>query len=620
MDVGMSQDARELSDASVDDQFGSGDAPGDSTTSEDNNDDARLDLVDSEVGLPLDPLDPFFSLESVHSIEIQVDEAALASLIAQPTVYVNASISIDDDHYAEVGVRIKGSLGSFVPIDEVTASGRTPGKSAFIVDFNRIVKGQDHLGLKKLTLNNMVQDPSGMHQFLGYALYRYEGIPASRSGFAQVSFNGVNKGLYALIESPDNKEFMERWFGADTGNLYEGDGSDLTLDGYEAFDQDRGDDTSKEDLRILAEALDAAPDGDGAFDLLSQLFDLHEYLLYAATEIYLSHWDGYAWNTNNFLIYHDVDAETFLFMPWGIDQLFDEAGILGPYHGLMKSLGPSWETPERGFDSMLHGGRVMHVCYSSPQCRAQLADAYREVVARVQEMDLSSLAWEVRELIEPLMLEEAGAWGDPDWTLERMEQVSSFLQNRESELLEWLACLDGDVVDGDDDGFDGCVADCDDARPEVHPGAVEACNVRDDDCDGTLDNHPDCPECYDVFLVSGTYSMCFHPATWYEAREQCLERGQDLASIHDQQTSWVLPWNLLERTGYSESWIGLNDLDSEGVLTWSDGTDFDFDNRILDIPPEWDEYLDCVASTLILAWLPQVCWDKRAFICKSPVE
>lgn len=29
--------------------------------------------------------------------------------------------------------------------------------------------------------------------------------------------------------------------------------------------------------------------------------------------------------------------------------------------------------------------------------------------------------------------------------------------------------------------------DCDDTRPEVHPGAPELCNSRDDDCDGTID-------------------------------------------------------------------------------------------------------------------------------------
>ena len=41
----------------------------------------------------------------------------------------------------------------------------------------------------------------------------------------------------------------------------------------------------------------------------------------------------------------------------------------------------------------------------------------------------------------------------------------------------------------DQDG-DGHVAgpDCDDTDPAVHPGAVEICNTRDDDCDGTADD------------------------------------------------------------------------------------------------------------------------------------
>jgi hypothetical protein len=36
-------------------------------------------------------------------------------------------------------------------------------------------------------------------------------------------------------------------------------------------------------------------------------------------------------------------------------------------------------------------------------------------------------------------------------------------------------------------GFVENSTDCDDTRPDVHPGAVEQCNNRDDDCDGTVD-------------------------------------------------------------------------------------------------------------------------------------
>jgi hypothetical protein len=37
--------------------------------------------------------------------------------------------------------------------------------------------------------------------------------------------------------------------------------------------------------------------------------------------------------------------------------------------------------------------------------------------------------------------------------------------------------------------------DCDDSRPEVHPGQIEACNRRDDDCDGQVDEELlNCPK------------------------------------------------------------------------------------------------------------------------------
>jgi hypothetical protein len=46
--------------------------------------------------------------------------------------------------------------------------------------------------------------------------------------------------------------------------------------------------------------------------------------------------------------------------------------------------------------------------------------------------------------------------------------------------------LSYDTLDGDGDGTpDG--PDCDDADPAVGPGSAEACNAKDDDCDGTVD-------------------------------------------------------------------------------------------------------------------------------------
>ena len=79
-----------------------------------------------------------------------------------------------------VGIRLKGNA-TFHDLD---------GKAAFKLKFNEFVKGQTFLGLKKMTLNNMVQDPSMVHETLAYEAFRAAGVEAPRTGYADVRVNG----------------------------------------------------------------------------------------------------------------------------------------------------------------------------------------------------------------------------------------------------------------------------------------------------------------------------------------------------------------------------------------------------------------------------------------------
>ena len=48
--------------------------------------------------------------------------------------------------------------------------------------------------------------------------------------------------------------------------------------------------------------------------------------------------------------------------------------------------------------------------------------------------------------------------------------------------------------DQDQDGFSACRGDCNDRNPAIHPGAPEACNGIDDDCDGAIDETATSPD------------------------------------------------------------------------------------------------------------------------------
>jgi len=62
------------------------------------------------------------------------------------------------------------------------------------------------------------------------------------------------------------------------------------------------------------------------------------------------------------------------------------------------------------------------------------------------------------------------------------------------------SCQDGNCrqtcADKDGDGHPSAACggdDCDDSNPDIHPGAQETCNVKDDDCNGRADDGIDCP-------------------------------------------------------------------------------------------------------------------------------
>lgn len=322
----------------------------------------------------------------------------------------------------EVGIRLKGGAGSESPVKT--------GKSGFKVRFDKFVKTQRFFGIKRLTLNNMIQDPSMVHETLTYGLFHELGLPASRTGYAFVTLNGAPYGLFLNLETLDEIS-LPRWFGeANTQHLYEADapGIDLVPGDAGKFEVDEGDD---EDIGDLEGLIAAVNDEDGDWsDQVDPVADLERLTAQWAIERYVTHWDGYAglpgaFRPNNYYLHSDASG-AFQMMPWGVDQTW-QLGFI-----------PEFDYVE--FDEPA-GGVMFNKCLADADCEADYVEALTDVHCAVSGRDLASRVSRLAAMLQPYQnLEDpARREATAEEIAEEVEDVETFAEQRPGQLVAYLA-------------------------------------------------------------------------------------------------------------------------------------------------------------------------------------
>ncbi|MFM7200126.1 MAG: CotH kinase family protein, partial [Myxococcota bacterium] len=380
---------------------------------------------------PPPPLD-IFDLTDVPTVDLTLSNRAIDALYIDPYTYVAGGFRFTkgglSSESLEVGIRLKSYIGSFQTLD---------GKAAFKISFNEVVSGQRWEGLKRLTLNNMVQDPSMIHEALSYTAFRAQGLPAPRVGYAWVRVNGTDYGLYTNVETFDDVS-LPQWFSS-TSHLYEGAyGADVYPGAEYSFEIDEGSETDVSDLTDLIEA--ANSEDPVWIRRMEALTDLDQLLRFWATELYLGHWDGYPTHNNYYL--HADEAGVFSMLPWGTDQ------TLNDHRSFMNS-----------------DGLMFKRCVAIPECYSRYISAVRTVAEEVEALKLENMLDSLVSTLKPFVHQDPRNPYAVEDVSASQSSTREFLLSRSSEATSWIECV----------LYDNC-APC--LPLELESGYYELCTVE----------------------------------------------------------------------------------------------------------------------------------------------
>ncbi len=331
----------------------------------------------------------------VRSLELVLKPDAVEELKHEARRYSEVHLVEAGVERKHVALKLKGAA-SFRGLNE---------KPAMTLDFDTFKGAERFHGQKKLHLNNGIEDPSLLHEWLSGEVARECGVPVGRCGHALVRINGEAKGLY-LIREGFTKDFLKAQFGNNDGAFFEG-----ALQ-KEIGDQTEMSDGKAEDEKALAELVAAAKEDDSAkrWSRLSAMLDVERYAAYLAAEQVLGFTDGYDFGINNYRIYRDEKTGRFCFILHGLDETWRDADV-----GLQRTpnsvVGRAfWSAPE---------GRALY--------RAKVTDFYERVLAKT---DWPAKVRDRNALIVAAMRADGVKEGTLKETAKRGEEVAQTVKAR----------------------------------------------------------------------------------------------------------------------------------------------------------------------------------------------
>jgi hypothetical protein len=372
----------------------------------------------------------FYNPVVVSNVNLTLPQSSVDTLNNDPytSVYQTANVAITTADgkvttLNNIGVRLKGQA------TRTNLYGKAPLK----LKFDAFVPGQKFLGLTRMTLNSMVQDPSFIREDTSYRIYRAMGLVAPRTTYSWVTLNNADFGLYMNVESID-AQMLKRWLNpvhVYSSNCYL---ADLTYYQSGCFDTNYGD-SDRTDLygAIAVSELN----GQEWWTAVNKVADMTAVINLMATDIYTSNWDGYTDVVqNNYYIVFD-DTGKLKIIPWGQDGTFP----------MQEDAQLDWLGRGPAFRNFGNQERsvMLRKCVAYAPCQSQLVRAQVAVKNKVATLDIPGFKNKVASVINNAYIAKETRSNSDVWSAlfwqdwldaffpQRTEALTTFLNTRNPE-------------------------------------------------------------------------------------------------------------------------------------------------------------------------------------------
>ncbi|MBN2239599.1 MAG: CotH kinase family protein [Dehalococcoidales bacterium] len=257
-----------------------------------------------------------------------------ANMATENPEWVTATVEFDGLTWTNVGFRYKGN-------SSLTASWRRSVlKIPFKLDFDEFedeypgIDDQRFYGFKQLSFSNAFNDGTYMRDAIASDLLEDSGLASAKTAWYEVIVDygegEINLGLFVLTEVIDDT-VIDRVFGDDSGNIYEGDGRGVSLaaNTYNQIQssflkENNKDEADWSDIEELFEVLHSdtrTANPEEWRDELEDIFDTDSFLNWLSISAVLQHWDTYGSMTHNFYLYNNPETGQLTWISWDHNEI-----------------------------------------------------------------------------------------------------------------------------------------------------------------------------------------------------------------------------------------------------------------------------------------------------------